>query len=261
MLSRNRVSWIGSLLLLATPLGTGCQPTPPPPLPSVTNLKQDSSLDSAFRVSDWNYYLLPIQPGMEVDAEEVQRVWRNLLSGMAEDKQTRELLTRLHGGWPTEFIMVDAPQAQDREVFRAPPGDGISIAMRVADIELKEVETRRGTVPIRVIDYGLVTRIRDTHETSLDFSSLEQPLPQRGDEPLPGDPLDLAMEDYILRHAPGWVLRRGPAFVMDPQILIQDAEAEKLPANVDEQRRELYEKFQLCEDRAKAYYGIPSKQP
>jgi hypothetical protein len=69
------------------------------------------------------------------------------------------------------------------------------------------------------------------------------------DEPSPGGPLGLAMDDYVQRHAPGWAVIGGPFF-----------EGEKLPASIEEQRRDLDQRIKEYEDHAKAFFGA-RRQP
>jgi hypothetical protein len=156
---------------------------------------------------------------------------------MAKDAKTRELLTQLHGGWPTELIAVDAKQAGDKAALKAEPPVGRAVVLRVADLNHKEVKTKAGPVPFREIVFGRVIRIKDAVITSLPLGS---------EEPLPAGALDLAIEDYVLRHAPGWVARPGPgpdtSFADDEQ-LRHSAEDAKLPLNVEDQRRELDQKI------------------
>jgi hypothetical protein len=190
---------------------------------------------------------------MPTDADKSKEVWRDLFPGMAKDAKTRELLTRLHGDWPAEFIVVDAKQAKDKSAFKAPPSDGIAVVLRVADINHKEVQTTAGPVPFREIAFGHVVRIKD---------AVIAQLPLGKEEPRPGDALDLAIEDYVLRHAPGWVARQGTGpdtSFSDDEQLRRSAEDAKLPTDVEDQRRELDEKIKVYADRAKAYYGAMRK--
>jgi hypothetical protein len=57
------------------------------------------------------------------------------------------------------------------------------------------------------------------------------------------------MEDYVVRHAPGWAVISGPFF-----------EHEKLPSSVEEQRRELDQRINSSADHTKAYYGALRKR-
>jgi hypothetical protein len=172
---------------------------------------------------------------------------------MAKDPTTRELLTQLHGGWPAAIVVVDAKQTKDQAVFKAPPPDGVAVVLRVAELNLKEVKTIAGLVPFREIAYGRVIRVKD---------AVIAELPLGNEEPTPGDALDLAVEDYVLRHAPGWVARRGTgpdtSFVDDEQ-LRRSAEDAKMPPGVEVQRRELDQKIKDYADRAKAYLGAVRK--
>jgi hypothetical protein len=69
------------------------------------------------------------------------------------------------------------------------------------------------------------------------------------DEPSPGGPLGLAMEDYVQRRAPGWAVIGGPFF-----------EDEKLPASLEEQRRDLDKRIKEYEDHARTFFGARCKR-
>ena len=58
---------------------------------------------------------------------------------MAKDAKTRELLTRLHGGWPTELVVIDAEHTKDQAAFKAMPPEGVAVVLRVADLNRKDV--------------------------------------------------------------------------------------------------------------------------
>lgn len=255
MLSQQPLKRAGQVLFLLAAGATACQrsqpPQPPPsPVPATTGA---ASSDSAFWVSGWTYYLRPVQPGAAADADKGKGVWRNLFPAMAKDAKTRELLTRLHGGWAAELIAVDSKQAKDKSAFKAAPLDGVAVVLRVADLNHKAVETKSGPVPFREIAYSRVIRIKGAGISGL-------PLGRK--EPLPGEALDLAIEDFVLRHAPGWVARQGPGIdtsFADDEQLRRSAEDSKLPPNVEDQRRELDQKIKEYADRAKAYYGAMSK--
>ena len=255
MLNCQSLKRAGQMLFVVAVGATACQrnqPAQPPPSPSPAPTGTQSR-ESAFWVSGWGYYLRPIEAGKPTDADKSKAVWSNLFSGMSKDAKTRELLTRLHGGWPTELTVVDAKQAKDQSAFKAQPPDGVAVVLRVADLNLKEVKTRAGPVPFREISYGLVIRIQD---------AVIAELPLGKAEPLPEEALSLAIEDYVLRHAPGWVARRGtgPAtsFADDEQ-LRRSAEDAKLPPSVEDQRRELDQKIVDLANRSKDYYGAMRK--
>ena len=93
-----------------------------------------------------------------------------------------------------------------------------------------------------MITYARVIDIKD----AVILGSLDELPSGPAKEPAPGEPLDLAMQDYILRHAPGWVVRGGPVLA---------SEDEKLPASVEDQRRELDQQIKDYADRAKVYFG------
>jgi hypothetical protein len=146
------------LFLLAVG-ATACHRNQPKPLSGTA--KGEQSYDSTFSVQGWGFYLQPIKPSEKDGADKSKVVWRDLFAGMAKDAKTRELLTRLHGGWPAEIVVVDAKQATDLAVIKAPPPDGTAIILRVADLNHKEVNTKGGAVPFREIAYGRVIRIKD----------------------------------------------------------------------------------------------------
>ena len=255
MLNRQSLKRAGQMLVLVAVGATACQrnqPPPPPPSPSPASTGTQSR-ESAFWVSGWGYYLRPIGAGKPTDADKSKEVWGALFSGMSKDAKTRELLTRLHGGWPAVLIVVDEKQAKDQSVFKAQPPDGVAVVLRVADLNLKEVKTKAGPVPFREISYGLVIRMKD---------AVIAELPSGKVEPLPEEALNLAIEDYVLRHAPGWVARwgTGPAtnFADDEQ-LQRSAEEAKLPASVEDQRRELDQKIEGLASRSKDYHGAMRK--
>lgn len=236
-----------SLVCLLAAGTAACQRNQPaPPSPAVTGTQ---SFDTAFWVKGWGFYLQPIKPGAKDGADKSMDVWRDLFTGMAKDPNTRELLTRLHGGWPTEIIAVDAKRATDQTAFNAPPPDGTAVVLRVADLNLKQVDTKAGPVPFREIVYGRVIRIKGAGTSEL---------PLKKEEPSPGDALELAVEDYVLRHTPGWVARRGTGpdtSFQDDQQLRRAAEEAKLPPSAEDQRRELDKRIEEYANLAKSCFG------
>lgn len=252
MFNRHSLKLAGHVLVVAAISVTACQRNQPPSSPNVTTTGAQSR-ESGLWVSGWSYYFRPIKAGVPTDADKGKEVWRDLFSGMARDEKTRELLTRLHGGWPAEFVVVDAKQTKDESAFKAPPSDGVAVVLRVVDINRKEVKTKAGPIPFREIAFGHVVRIKD---------AVIAELPLGKEEPLAGDALDLAIEDYVLRHAPGWVARRGTGpdtSFEDDQQLRRSVEDAKVPASVEDQRRELDQKIKDYADRARAYYGTKGK--
>jgi hypothetical protein len=162
---------------------------------------------------------------------------------MAKDPKTRDLLRHLHADLPVAFVVLDAKQAEDDTALITPPPEGYAIAMRVADVGHEEKKSGASAVPMTVIAYGHVILLRDA-QASAAPDALGALAENWRKEPSPGGPLNLAMEDYVLRHAPGWTAIGGPFF-----------EGEKLPHSVDEQRRELDQGIKAYAEHAKAYYG------
>lgn len=256
MLCRRSLNRAGLALCLLAVLATACQRSQPAQVSSTPSRAATGaqSRDDAFWVTGWAYFLRPVKPSPPTDAAKGQEVWRGLFTGMANDAKTRELLTRLHGGWPAALFVIDAKDAASKSALKAPPPDGIAVAMRVADLNLKEVKTKAGSVPFREIACSRVIRIKDAVVADLPFGK---------EEPLPAEALDLAIEEYVLRTAPGWVARRGAGpetSFADDERLARNAEEADLPQSVEEQRRALDQRIKDYSTRAQAYYGAMRKQ-
>jgi hypothetical protein len=242
MLGNLDLSRVGPvLLLLAAGAGVaGCQRNQPPQ-------QATQPYSTSFSASGWTFHLRHLKPDAQADADKAREVWRDLFPGMAKDAKTRDLLRRLHGDLPVELVVLDAKQAVDKAVLMALPPDGAAVAMRVADISHQEEKSKAGTIPVRVIAYSRVILIKDAAAAG----SLEKLADDWKKEPSPGEPLGLAMEDYVVRHAPGWAVRGGPVFA---------TEDEKLPSSVEELRRELDKRINSYADHATAYYGALRKR-
>lgn len=247
-LDLNRIGTL--MLLLAAGAGaTGCQRDQPaqPPQPPSRAPEATQPYSTSFSASGWTFHLRPLKPDAPADADKAKEVWRTLFVGMTKDAKTRSLLRHLHADLPVELVVLDAKQADDKAVLMAPPSDGSAVAMRVADISHKEEKSKTGTVPMRVIAYSHVIRIKEVGLAG----SLEELAGDWKKAPSSGEPLDLAMEDYVVRHAPGWAVRGGPVLATDDK---------KLPSSVEEQRRELDRRIKSYADHAKAYYGALRKR-
>lgn len=211
------------------------------------------NFSKAMWVTDWTYFLRPIAGDETTAADEAEKVWRDLFSGMARDGQTREVLTQIHGDWPAQLLVVDPKDVGDDEHFRALPPEGVAIALRVADLDHQVVTTSSGPVPFRRISLGYVVHIQDANISGLTLDR---------EEPLPGEALELAIEEYVLRHAPGYVARfgTGPNVSFDDvERLGRSAEEAQMPASVAEQREALDQKIEDYSAKFKAYYGVTGK--
>jgi hypothetical protein len=236
------------LLLLAAGAGVaGCrrnespQRAPPPnPAPEATQ-----PYSTSFSASGWTFHLRHLKPDAPADADKAKEVWRDLFPGMAKDAKTRDLLRQLHADLPVELVVLDAKQAEDKAVLMAPPPDGTAVAMRVADLTQTEEKSKEGAVPVRVIAYSRVILMKDAAAPG-NVGALAENMK---DEPSPGGALGLAMEDYVQRHAPGWVVIGGPFF-----------ENEKLPASVEEQRKDFDQRIKGYADHAKAFFAARRKR-
>src|SRR5262245_58800784 len=193
------------LLLLSSCVGVpACQRSQPPP--GGPSSEATTPYSTPFSARGWTYHLRRFKSDATADEAKAKEVWRDLLTGMAKDPRTRDLLRRLHADLPVEVVVLDAKQAEDKAVLMAPPPDGAAVAMRVADISHKEEKSKAVTVPVRVIAYSRVILIRDAASADPDLGALAE---QWSKEPLPGGPLSLAMDDYVLRHIPGWTVIGG----------------------------------------------------
>jgi hypothetical protein len=229
------------MLLLAAAVA-GCQRSQPPS-PSPPGETQPYS--TSFSASGWMYHLRPLKPDAAADAGKAREIWRDLFPGMAKDPKTRELLKHLHADLPVDFVVLDAKQAADKTVLLAPPPDGSAFAMRVADLSQTEEKLKGDAVPVRVIAYSHVVLIKNSLAAP-DLGALAEDWKK---EPLPGGPLNLAMDEYVLRHSPGWTVLGGP--------VAQDV---KLPASVEEHRRKIDREVKEYTDHARAYYGAICKR-
>jgi len=136
--------------------------------------------------------------------------------------------------------------------MKAPPPDGMAVAFRVADAIVAEekLNIRSNPVPVRVTNFCQVILIKNAATKSApNMAAAASAITNAFKELPPSEPLFLVMEDYVLRHAPGWMLIRG----------VSDEEP-KLPADVEEQRRDLDQRIKEFSDRAKAFYGPLRKE-
>jgi hypothetical protein len=223
--------------------GIGCQggrhPTPTPAGPSA----RGAPFSTSFSARNWIFHLRQLAPNSTDDEAKAAEVWSDLFAGMAEDAKTRHLLTQLHGGRPVELVVLPGEKAGDDAVLTAPPPDGYDFVMRLADLG----HTRQsGGDLVRLIAYGHVILIKDSEAPVV--SGLEDVAKGYEKLPLPGEPLSLAMEDYVFRHAPGWAVISGPYF-----------REESLPRGVEEQRRDLDRRISDYASHARAYYGAPRR--
>jgi hypothetical protein len=190
---------------------------------------------AGFVAQNWRFHLRPLDPEKAPDRLAAERIWRDLFPGMAKDPATRDLLRRLHGDLPVEFVAVDEKAAADKAVMMAPPGEGFAFAFRVGDLRTFPKETEAGEIWFRDIAFGHAILIKDAVAPNA-AEGLEGPSPDEA--------LALAMQDYMLRHAEDWVIG-GPHFERDF----------KAPAPAAERRADLDRRIQEYADSARAFYG------
>lgn len=240
--------------LVAFVSATGCGKSAPPAAPAAPAPAAPKQPYHTYLFSNAKAHLRQFPADNPIDAEEAKAVWRNLLAGMVADEKSRDLLRRLHGGLPAEFVLIETGKAEDQEAMTARPGEGIVVAFRVADSvvseeKLKPFDQTAGKVPVRVVNYCQVVWLDDAATKSApNMASAMSGLTNVFQELPPSEVLYLLMEDYIHRQAPGWILIRD----------VSDAEPE-LPGSLEEHRRALDKKIDSFADRAKAYYDTLRK--
>lgn len=227
----------------------GCGKSSPPVGPAAPPAPASAAPQqpySTYLFSNAKAHLRPLNSDAPVDAEKAKVIWRELLPGMVADEKSRELLRLLHGDLPADLVLIDAAQAEDQDAMAARPPQGVAVAFRVADKIVSEEKLKRGAnpVPVRVVNYCQVVLIENAATKSApNMASAMSGMTNVFKDLHPVEPLYLLMEDYVLRHAPGWILIRD----------VSDAEPE-LPASVEEQRRDLDLRIQAFAERAKTYY-------
>jgi hypothetical protein len=213
----------------------------PPGLVSVQVVPHSDS----FSARNWSYYLRPVptdKPGPKPTAEEA---WDGLFPGMTADPATRELLQRLYGGLPVEFVVLDKEATND--ALTKPPAEGLAVAFRVANLGSHKKKTIDGETLFGLIAIGRATFIKD----------VVSPQPSEGindavaglvktmkDRPSDGEAFDLAVEDYMLRHQTGWLVVGGPFFEQGKQ----------LPKNPQEHRAALDARIKGYAEKSADYY-------
>jgi hypothetical protein len=211
---------------------SGPHPSDEPPLKIAPH-------SDSFAARHLSYYLRPVptdQPGPRPTAQEA---WDGLFPGMAADPATRDLLQRLYGGLPVEFVVLDKEAAANDTALTGPPREGFPVALRVANLGTHgDAETIFG-----LINLGRATLIKDmaSPETTEGVVGLIKAMQER---PLDGEAFDLAVEDYLLRHGTGWLVVRG-------RVLVNGA---KLPNDPREHRADLDRRIEAFATKSADYY-------
>jgi hypothetical protein len=164
---------------------------------------------------------------------------------MAQDPATHDLLQRLYGGLPVEFVVLDKGDATDNALTK-PPGEAFAVALRVANLGSEKKNPFDRETLFGLIALGRATLIRDAEAP--EAGSLGDVLPNHSkamqDRPSDGEAWNLAVEDYMLRHETGWLVGGGPSF--DP--------LKELPKSPQEHRADLDGRIQAYVESAAAYY-------
>ncbi len=188
---------------------------------------------AGFYARNWRFHLRPVDPEKAGGRLAAERAWRDLFPGMAKDTATGDLLRRLHGDLPVEFVVLDEKATADNAALMAPPGEGFAVAFRVGDLRTFPEKTAAGETWFRVIAFGHAVLIKDAVSPNA-AEGLEGPLP--------GNALALAIEDYMLRHAEDWVIG-GPHF-----------EDRKVIGTAAERRADLDRRIQAHAEQSRSFY-------
>jgi hypothetical protein len=228
-----------TLLLAAVFSSGGCRKTNSVEEVPSTPVSTTSPYSTSFFGTGWSYRLRPLKSEKPKNTDEVKQVWRDLFTRMANDAKTLELLKRLSGDLPVEFIVLDAEQAKDKERLKAPPSDGKAVVIRVADTGKPDEKVAGDEFPLRVLAVGRAVLLKDAENPS----SLEGLTENMKREPSGGAALTLAMKEYLLRHAVGYGMLSGPA-----------ADDEDLPKSIEDQRQVLDKQIKEHAEHAKEFY-------
>jgi hypothetical protein len=230
------------LLLAACSISSGCGKGSTPAATPYT-------YTTSFSARNWAFHLRPVGTVGAAARASAEDTWRDLFPRMAKDQDTLQLLRRLHGGLPVEFVVVDPKAAADDEAMKAPPRERFAFVMRVGDLRTYTKTTPAGEIIFRVIAYSRVAHIKDASRSPpMDVEgALGKVVDALKEEPRPGEALGLAMDDYMLRQAPDWAI--GGPIVMEDQ---------ELPG-AGERRADLDRRIQAYAEHASAYYGALRK--
>jgi len=191
----------------------------------------------SFFARNWSYYLRAVPAENPGPRPTDEAAWKELFPGMAADPATRDLLQRLCGGLPTEFVVLDN-EASDNALTKTPP-EGFAISMRVINLGSHKAKTVEGETLFGLIALGRATLIRDAGSAG-DVAGL---LKAMTDRPSDGESFGLAVEDYMLRHGTGWFVVGGPIF-----------EQGKLQQDPHEHRADLDRRIQAFAEKSADYY-------
>jgi hypothetical protein len=212
---------------------------PQPPGPPSPKMAPHSD---SFSARNWSYYLRPVptdKPGPQPSA---QGAWDGLFPGMAHDPATRDLLRRLYGGLPVEFVVLDKDAATDEALTRS-PAEGLAVALRVANLGSQMKKTEDGETLFGLIALGRATFIKDfvSPDSGEGVANL---ITTMKDSPSDGTAFHLAVENYMLRHGTGWFVCGGPVF--DNTV--------KLPKDPQGHRADLDARIQAFAEKSADYY-------
>jgi hypothetical protein len=239
------IALLGSVALAGlTAYLKGWWPFTTPTAPGPVSVQVAPHSDS-FSARNWSYYLRPVpteKPGPRPAAEEA---WDGLFPGMAADPATRELLRRLYGGLPVEFVVLGKEAADD--ALTKAPGEGFAVALRVANLGSRMEKTADGETLFGLIAIGRATFIKDVVPPPPGeglSGALAGLVKTMTDRPSDGEALGLAVEDYMLRHQAGWLVVGGPIFEQGRQ----------LPKDPQAHRADLDARIQAFAEKSADYY-------
>jgi hypothetical protein len=204
--------------------------------------RQTSASPDSFSARNQSYYLRPVPTDKPRSRATAEEVWRDLFPGMAKDRATPNLLRRLYGGLPVEFVVLDERVGADEPLMKA-PGEGFAVSLRVANCGAVSRQTPEGETLFGLIALGRTTLIEDAMPPDRG-DALARLSKAMKDRPSDMEAWDLAVEDYLLRHDSGWLVVGGSFF--DP--------GRKLPTSPSEHRADLDGRIQAYVESAADYY-------
>jgi hypothetical protein len=226
------------LLLLA-----GCARSEPTevPTPPTTAVPEGSPI--SFLALNWVFQLQPAGDDPAAKASDAAVVWRGVLSGLARDPATPDVLRRVFGGWPARFETLESGEATDQSLQALPQGDSV-IVLRAAD---QGSETDGAGQPRLLVAYGYAARMPRGSRASGALVPEPDSVPNSPQgPPEPGEAFVLLAQEYLLRHHPEWRL-------------VSPLPESNIPTEADPGARRAWLDRRIAEhaDRFRATYGVP----
>jgi hypothetical protein len=180
-------------------------------------------------------HLLALGPDAKATEPAAKDLWRDLFAGLAADADSQKLLTKLYGGLPVEFVLLDGKTPFDEKAAEAarPRATTSAVLLSVHPKQPGEWSAAENQL-YGTLSFARVVRLAEGDPrtaTSVDEALTRQP------EEL--EVLYLVINDYLLRKARGWqfVFQNSPS--VRPEYTTQpQADAAKLRDEVERRAAE-----------------------